>query len=240
MATHSSKTPTRKPRRSVNPDAAAVTATDHAYAEIKRRINANELRAGMVVKQDVLAKMLELSRTPVREALIRIAEEGLVELRPRYGVLIRPFTLDELAATYDVLMVLEAHAARRVAEQGATREVLAALEAAQTVMESAVATQDIAAWVKADESFHRLLAKECGNAQLCKIVHGLWDRLKRVRNQIQRHRAISVAANREHANLIHAIRRRNAGRAFDVQLQHRVRGTAGMLELLNNQGFKEI
>ncbi len=240
MAPNASPRPTPKPRRSRNSQPAAVSATDHAYAEIKRRINANELSAGMTVKQDELAGMLKLSRTPVREALIRIAEEGLVEIRPRHGVLIRPFTLDELSGTYDVLMVLESHAARRVAEQGATVEVMAALEAAHKDMETAVEEKNIAAWIKADETFHRHLAKACGNIQLAKIVDALWDRLKRVRNRTEQHRAMPVASNRDHANLIHAIRRRNAQRAFDVQLQHRLRGRAGLLELLSSKGFTEI
>ena len=240
MAAKSSKTPAREPKRSRKPRSDEVTATDHAYAEIKRRINVNELPAGLLIKQHVLAEMLGLSRTPVREALIRIAEEGLVEIRPRYGVLIRPFTLDELAGIHDVLMVLEAHAARRVEEQGAAPEALAEMDAAQAVMVAAVARQDIAAWVKADEAFHKLLAKECGNAQLSRLVHGLWDQLKRVRNRTQKHREMPVASNRDHVNLLHAIRRRNAQRAFDVQLEHRMRGAAGLLDLLKRNGFTEI
>lgn len=239
MPQNSSTRSTRQSRARL-PQSASVNATDRAYAEIKRRIDTNELRAGVVVKQHELAAMLGLSRTPVREALIRIAEEGLIEIRPRYGVLIRPFTLDEISGTCEVLMVLEAHAARRMAEQGATTEAMVALEAGQAVMEAAVATQDVAAWLEADEAFHKRLASECGNSQLSTIVHQLWDRLKRVRTSPRQHRSISPAANREHASLIRAIRQRNAQRASEIQGKHRLRGTAGMLALLSDNGIETI
>ena len=108
----------------------SVNATDHAYAELKRQINCNELPAGQSFLQDELAQMVNTSRTPAREALIRLAEEGLVEIRPGHGILIRRFSIDEVAGIYEVLTMLEAQAARGLAERGMAPDGMARLEAA--------------------------------------------------------------------------------------------------------------
>lgn len=227
-------------RRSGRNSGSGVQATAIAYAELKRRINANELAAGRMYKQDEIAAMLEISRTPAREALIRLAEEGLVEFRPRHGVCIRLVSIDELAGTYEVLTMLEAQAARRLAERGASAEGLARLELAHRSMEAALHNREIAAWIDADEAFHKVLVSECGNEPLRRIVHALWDRLRRVRHMTRSLRTLPANSNRDHANLIRAIRRREAQKAFDVHHKHRQDAMTAMLALLDHHGIREI
>lgn len=228
----------RRPRTALT--AAAVNATCHAYAELKRRINCGELQAGQLFKQHVLAEMLSISRTPVREALIRLAEEGLVEIRPRHGVRVKVLTLGEIAGIFEVLTVLEAHAARRVAEQGISGDALAHMEHANRTMLTATERRDFSSWIAADESFHRVLVSDCGNQQLRLIVHGLWDRTRRMRHLAQQQRTIRDASNREHADLIAAIRGRHGQTAFDVHHQHRVGASVATLEFLRQAGATQL
>ncbi len=219
---------------------ATVNATDHAYAELKRRINCNELAAGHSFMQDELAAMLKISRTPTREALIRLAEDGLVEIRPRHGILIRCFSIDELAGVYEVLAMLEAQAARRLAEHGVAPDGLALMELAHRTMEQALEHRELAAWIDGDEAFHKILVSECGNEPLRKIVHGLWDRMRRVRHVTRSLRTLSAASNRDHAAILQAIRQRDGQKAFDLHFQHRTRSAATMLELLSRNNLLDV
>lgn len=228
------------PRRARNGRDATVNATDHAYAELKRRINSNELPAGQSFLQDELAAMLQMSRTPVREALIRLAGEGLVEFRPRHGILIRCFSIDELAGIYEVLTMLEAQAARRLAERGISPDGLARLEAAHQTMEKAFANRALSDWIDADEAFHKILVSECGNEPLRKIVHGLWDRMRRVRHVTRPLRTLSAASNGDHAAIISAIKSRDGQKAFDEHVQHRTRSATAMLTVMSRNNLLDV
>ena len=80
--------PTRSGSRLLN--------ADRAYAEVKRRILDNEMPAGYQILEQELAEMLDMSRTPVREAMIRLAEEGMVEIRPRHGLRVLPLSASDM------------------------------------------------------------------------------------------------------------------------------------------------
>ena len=220
--------------------ASAINATNHAYAELKRRINCNELPAGKLFKQQSLAEMLDISRTPAREALIRLEEEGLIEIRPRHGVRVKPVTLDELAGIYEVLMVLEAHAARRLAEIGASADGLQLLERAHQAMLGASGAHNIGGWIEADEAFHRIVVSECGNTQMRAVVHALWDRTRRIRLLTMTGRCIRPESNTEHAALIEAVRDRQGTKAGDIMRQHRSCASAAMLCNLRGTGALEL
>ena len=228
------------PHRAHNVRDASVNATDHAYAELKRRINCNELPAGQSFLQDELAQMVNTSRTPAREALIRLAEEGLVEIRPRHGILIRRFSIDEVAGNYEVLTMLEAQAARRLAERGIAPDGMARLEAAHQTMNQTFKNHDVAAWIDADEALHKVLVSECGNEPLRKIVHGLWDRMRRVRHVTRPLRTLTAASNCDHAEIIRTIRDRDGTAAFNVHCQHRIRSAANMLDLLRRNNLLDV
>ena len=232
--------PASTPILSLKARDSSVNATDHAYAELKRRINCNDLPAGKSFLQDELAGLLNISRTPAREALIRLAEEGLVEIRPRHGIMIRRFSIDELAGIYEVLTMLEAQAARRLADRGAAPDGFALMLLAHRTMEKAFENRELAAWIDADEAFHKLLVSECGNEPLRKIVHGLWDRMRRVRHVTRPLRTLSPASNRDHANILQAIRRRDGQQAFDVHFDHRTRSAGNMLDLLSRNNLLDV
>ena len=69
---------------------------ERAHAEIKRRILNNELPAGHQILEQDLAELLDMSRTPVREAMVRLAEEGMVEIRPRHGLRVLPLSAADM------------------------------------------------------------------------------------------------------------------------------------------------
>lgn len=149
-------------------------ATDRAYAILKRRIQSNALKAGQTYLQEDIAESLGLSRTPSREAIIRLACENLIQIRPRYGILIRPVSIKEIGEICEVLAVLEARAAYRAAANGLSPDHLRHLEAADKAMQNAITTNNIGQWIRHDEDFHRLLVRAAGNDELGLQVELFW------------------------------------------------------------------
>jgi DNA-binding GntR family transcriptional regulator len=214
--------------------------TERAYTEIRRRILENELSAGTQVLEQELAEMLEMSRTPVREAMVRLADEGMVEVRPRHGMRVLPISADDMREIYDVLTALESMAAERVAARGVSPEELRALKQAVADMDAALAVDDLRTWAAADERFHLLLVEYCDNERLRALVSGYWDQSHRVRLVTLGLRPKPVDSNKDHAAVVDAIARGDAVAARRLHRQHRVRSGETLVNLLKTHGLTQL
>jgi DNA-binding GntR family transcriptional regulator len=214
--------------------------TERAYTEIRRRILENEMPAGTQVLEQELAEMLEMSRTPVREAMVRLADEGMVEVRPRHGMRVLPISADDMREIYDVLTALESMAAERVAARGVSPEELRALKQAVADMDAALAVDDLRTWAAADERFHLLLVEYCDNERLRALVSGYWDQSHRVRLVTLGLRPKPVDSNKDHAAVVDAIARGDAVAARRLHRQHRVRSGETLVNLLKTHGLTQL
>jgi len=142
-----------------------------AYERLRAALARGELAPGARLFEPELAGLLGVSRTPVREALMRLAQEGLVELLPGRGARVRVLSPDEVAEVYEVRAALEAEAARLAA--------LRASPAAKTALAEAEAElhrippEDVAAQTAADARFHAALVAASGNRELERLFHQL-------------------------------------------------------------------
>ena len=142
-----------------------------AYERLKAALARGELAPGARLFEPELAGLLGVSRTPVREALMRLAQEGLIELLPGRGARVRVLSPDEVAEVYEVRAALEAEAARLAATRHAPDD-LAALAAAQAELE-ALPSGDVGAQTAADARFHALLVAAAKNRELERLFHQL-------------------------------------------------------------------
>lgn len=209
--------------------------TLRAYDELRRRILDNEMPAGAQYLEQTLADELGMSRTPVREALIRLSDERLVEVRPRHGARILPVSAADMAEIYELLTALEAMAARRVAERGLNSIQLTRLEAYVAGMEEALARDDLAGWSAHDRNFHNALVELSGNRRLAQVVAMFRDQAHRARMQTLALRPKPTQSNREHAALVTAIRNRDGAAAFEIHRRHRQDAGRMLLKLLAGQ-----
>lgn len=206
---------------------------ESAYRILKRRILDNELPPGTIMLELEVATTLDMSRTPAREAMVRLADEGLVDMRPRHGMRVLPISADDMREIYSVLTALESEAAEWVARDGVSQARLQALRDAVAAMDESLARDDLLAWAAADERFHRTLVESCGNARLRSLIFQFWDQSHRVRMATLRLRPKPVDSNRDHLALVEAIANRDCERARAIHRQHRRRHgeiLAGLLE----------
>lgn len=206
---------------------------DQAYDEIRRRIVDNEYPPSHQVLEHELAEELGMSRTPVREALIRLENERFVQIVPRHGMRVVPLSLNDLREVYEVLTALELTAIERLARSAPDGGSLAALERALDEMDAALKKGDVDSWVKADERFHRTVLDRCGNARLASMAFMLWDQGHRARLTTVRLRPALEVSNREHRAVFDAIRRGDSRQAVARHAKHRARTSREIIALLD-------
>jgi len=215
------------------------TRVDQAYAALRRRILDNAYAPGYRALESALAEELGVSRTPLREALIRLQDEGLVEDVPRHGMRVLPVSAESMRELYEVMTALESSAAEMVARRRPPPAELRPLQQATRDMARALRADDLEAWAQADERFHRALLELCGNRLLVQAVLGYWDRAHRARMFTLRLRPKPVHSTREHAALVARIRAGDARGAFAANRAHRERASRELLAIFEQYRLKE-
>ena len=151
------------------------SAADYAYGRLRRDIILKRLEPGQRLSEAGLAEQLEVSRTPVREALRRLGAEGLVVLVPNSGVWVASPSLQEMVDTFDVREGLECMAVERAA-RNATPLQLCRLEECIEREEEVFRIRDFEEYLEVNTAFHRTLAESGGNRVLADYVEKLLAR----------------------------------------------------------------
>lgn len=161
---------------------APATAVGHAYESIKRALLVGEYAIGIRLAEERLAKEVGVSRTPVREALLRLHTEGLVNRHPSGGYSPTVPNIAEVRELYEVRMALERAGLMRPRLTGRPhdREALEALHHDWAAMaeDPAAPTPEFVVW---DESFHLRLAEASGNRELTDLLRRVNERIRIVR-----------------------------------------------------------
>lgn len=205
---------------------------EDAYLRLKAQILDNALPPGHRALEAELAETLGMSRTPVREALLRLQAEGLVRVEPRRGMVVLSISPAEMAEIYDVLTALETMAAETLARLMPDPVRMRPLWRAVEEMEVALAADDLDAWADADEQFHRSLVEVCGNGRLASAALTFRDQIRRTRHLTLRLRARPLRSNEAHRTLLRAIESGDAEAAFAVHRAQRQRAGRELMEIL--------
>jgi DNA-binding GntR family transcriptional regulator len=196
------------------------SAADRVYASVKRGILAGDLAGGSFVTEGGVAAETGVSRTPVREALLRLEGEGLVRLYPKKGALVVPPSAEEARDVLEARIVLEEWAARRVWPKRA--ELLDALAAELDGMRATQRSGDVARLVEHDRRFHEILVAAAGNALLTRTYQGLRDRQLTIVAAQMRHSSQRIeTAVQSHTALL-SLLRSGSIEAFVRETRHHV------------------
>ena len=217
----------------MNAQAAATGSSmvDAAYEQMRRRILDNVWPPGHRALEQEVALELGMSRTPVREALVQLQNEGLVEVIPRHGMRVLPVSPTDMREIYEILTALECMAAELLARRKPSDAQLQPLMDASAAMDLALKADDLDAWARADESFHAQLLELAGNRQLQATVLNYWDRAHRARMFTLRLRPKPVNSTQEHGQLVDCLRRGDADGAARVNRAHRERANRELLAI---------
>jgi len=187
---------------------------DEVYEQLKRDVAEFKLVPGDRFTENELSERLGVSRTPVRQALFRLQQEGYVEVLFRSGWRVLPFDFDQFEQLYDLRMVLETTAAQRLCAAGerVARELIDQLSAIWLVPlgERSADTVQVAQW---DEAFHCALVAAAGNAEMARVHRDVTERIRIIRRLDFTQQARIDATYDEHAKILKAIQRKRGDQA---------------------------
>lgn len=213
---------------------------EEAYSGIRRRILDNHWSPGFQAMEQEIALQLGMSRTPVREALIRLCKEGLVEVIPRRGMRVLPVSPNDMREIYEILTALESMAAELLAARKPSGAELKPLVTATNAMEKALSKGDLDAWAAADELFHQRLIVMAGNKLLTDAIMSYWDRAHRARMFTLRLRPTPVDSTYEHMALVERLREGDAPGAAAANRQHRQRASRELLSIFEKFHLQQM
>jgi len=183
---------------------AAPQVLDH----LRERIVALDLPPGMLLSRADLAAGFGVSQTPVRDALMRLEEEGLVDVYPQHKTVVSRIDIASARQAHFLRRAIELEVARALAT-AANEPLVKRLRATIARQRAALAAGDYGDFVACDESFHRQMYEAAG-------VPGLWDEVRRRSGHIDRLRRLHLPAEgkgeailRDHARIVDAIAKRD-------------------------------
>ena len=177
---------------------------DRAYIELRDRIVTLRIPPGAPIDEDVLGRELEMGRTPVREAIKRLALENLVTVFPRRGTFASEINITDLADVSDVRAVLEGHAAYRAAERitGAQR---AELDGLLEELSHSRGGDDVEKLMALDARVHRFIYRCAGNPYLEETLTRFFNLSLRIWHLVSDRLPHLFTRVHEHDDLLHAI-----------------------------------
>jgi DNA-binding GntR family transcriptional regulator len=193
----------------------AATSAIRVHHDLRHAILEGELAPGERLRAEALATRLGTSRTPIREALVMLEREGLVELQPNRGAVVKPFDPADLLDLYEVRALIEPHAARRAATRIADDDLQRLKELTRLADRAGVNEQ-----IALNEDFHRIIATAAESPRLTAALRGVAGIPRAFRTAFwasEEQREKSLFCHRE---LVHALHGRRPELAESVMRMH--------------------
>jgi DNA-binding GntR family transcriptional regulator len=196
-----------------------LTLRERVHRHLREEILANRLPPGTELGEVALAESLGVSRAPVREAIGRLAAEGLVTTRPRRGAVVSALTAAEFLEAYQVREALETQAIR-LAVPRLEDEDVARLEAMVARQAQLAKSGDVGPFFQSNAEFHRLIVEASGNGMLMEMHGQLTAHMGRYRTRSLALRGTLRRSVSEHRAILRAVRARDAERAAALLGDH--------------------
>jgi DNA-binding GntR family transcriptional regulator len=200
-----------------NDDVASLT--EKAYQAISTAIANLQFKPGEALKQDHLARWLSISRTPVREALRRLEQDGIIQTQPGRGLVVTELTLKDVEDMLEMLRLMDAHAAYLAARRRTSEQADRLAQVARALL-AAAERHDVEAWSIADKPYHEIVLAASGNQLLRHTIEDLRRRLHRVTINSATRPERLLECTHEHLKVADAIVRGDAAAAAELMQAH--------------------
>lgn len=215
-----------------------ISLRDQALEQLRNGIVVGTLEPGSLHSEQTIAARLGLSRTPIREALLQLATEGLVKFEPNRGARIMPLNSEHLAHVLQFRAAIEGCGASRMA---ATKNVerIAKLDAELKRQRTIIKAGDRLRWVQANMDFHMVLAECSENSLMIEAFAPLASHTKRLGYRMNSRSQRMRESLDEHSAIVDAIKRGDADRARTMAEEHLYITTVLMKQLFSDMGIPD-
>lgn len=199
--------------------AAADSLSEAVYESLLEAVVTGKLPSGAILSEVSLAKTLQVSRTPVHDALRQLAKDGLVEQQTGHRARVVQFTADDVYEIFEVRKYLEGPAAELAAGRMDQRQLAPLKEASDQLAADRRAPDWLARWTAFDDLFHRTIADSSGNKRLAQDIHR-YRILHRGFKRMSAGAEVLQQALQEHCAILDALMARNGKQARDAMIAH--------------------
>ena len=213
-----------------------VTKNDFVYKELKAEILEGRLRPGERLIVADLASRFEVSPMPIREALMRLQQEELVEIVPHTGARVATVNMKKFLEIVAIRVELETLAAK-LATKHITNDQIAALAKLVEQMEEVGLVNDFAAYQELNSRFHELIYAQCQNQQLFELIMSLWEKSKISRSIFSRLANRTAISILEHKQWLESIMERDEEKVTAVVRQHKENAFKALSEVLEKDSI---
>ena len=208
-----------------------ASASDVILNALRKAITDGSIGEGEILRQDSIARLFNVSRIPVREALMRLEEQGLVTTQRYRGAVVSSLSIDEIRDIFEFRAVLEPHIIR---ESVANIES-ATLQLARSHCDAFATEPDPAKWNVLNRNFHYTLYRDARRPYFLQVINSALDRVDRyLRAQLVLTDGMETA-RREHAAILAACNARDADRAAELTRDHILNASRSLTAFLEQQ-----
>jgi DNA-binding GntR family transcriptional regulator len=212
-----------------------VVTRDKVYSILSKAIFRGELKPGQRLVESKLAKLMKVSRTPIREAIIELVQKGLAVPSPPRGVKVAPLpTTEELTEFYDINSVLRGLAARKAACNITPQEIKhlqkIILQSEQSLREGAL--KEI---FKLNKKFHQIIGKSSNNKELIFLLDNVYERSRERFSEILSRKKRQKESIEEHKIILEAIIKKDEELAEQLMKKHIENGKEDLLQQIELQ-----
>jgi DNA-binding GntR family transcriptional regulator len=214
------------------PEVTRPNISEEVYRILRERFLSGQFRPGERLRLDEMQKQMQISRTPLKDALNRLAVEGLVMIKPRSGTFVAPVDAREVSESFDVRHVLEIYAIELLAPvigEGQLDELRALIQELRQELQRASAANDYLGYVDQDHQLHQMLVDFSGNRKLKDAWSQVNVFVQMARVRYEDEEAEFTLTQREHEDILRALERHDAAQAKAALNWHIQRAKQKML-----------
>ena len=197
--------------------------SNQVFEQMKEMIVRGEIPAGKRMIESVIAESMGISRTPVREAVRKLEAEGLLNHLPKGGYAVRGLDISDIEETFEIRSILESFASYLAAHRHSEKEIVP-LEEKMEEFQRYLDKHDLKELARVNTEFHELLYDLSKSPRLVKMIHNLRDEIFFLRNIILQSADMAYLSNKDHGEIIKAIKKREAKKVERLVKDHIVRG----------------
>jgi DNA-binding GntR family transcriptional regulator len=207
---------------------------EHVFENLRQAIIRGDVAPGDRLVESRIAEVLDISRTPVREAIHKLEREGLLRKLPHGGFTVVHLSREDIEETFGIRCVLESYAARLVALNH-TEEDLIPLEKKIREFQVCLAKGRFEELPKINTEFHNLFYALSRSPKLIKLINDLRDQIFRFRRILLKMDDMAKTSNEDHRNMLEAIRQRDVDRVEKLVKEHIARGKRIVLKAMEDR-----
>ncbi len=191
---------------------------DEVYKQLLDAIHSNDIKADDRLVQEKLAARLQISRTPIREALLRLEQEGVLATSPRGGFVIRHMSPQEVKEIYQARIAIEVQAARILTKQNNVGKISKLRNIIER--EEKIVTPTTESYFKANRNIHRAIVKLSENRYLLELFDNIWNRGTSFELFAEIEKIDLSKSLGDHSTLVEAIETGNPNTAMEAVIDH--------------------